>query len=371
MSLLERAYNLTVLGRLRAAGPYDPGRVRKILVVRNDNIGDVLCTTPALDALRAAFPDAYIAALVCTLTTEAFEGHRALDRVWSYPKAKHKHYGPLESWTRMARVLGEIRRERFDLAVAFRSCFSSSQAWLAYASRARWRLGPEARGRLARWGFYYNLPAPWPPEGIHEVRRCFHLLGRLRLDSEPQKLYLEVPVAARERVEGFFRGAGLAPGGPVVVNITRWAYRPDRAWPQERYRELVRELAGREGGVLVTHAPADREWVTGLLKGLDAPTYSSKSLKDFAAAIGLGRLFVTAEGGPMHLAAAVGTPLVVLWGKTPLAVWRPWGADCRVLGARGPVADIPLAEVLAAATAAQPAHPVTPSPDFTEGLHAV
>ncbi|MFH1033191.1 MAG: glycosyltransferase family 9 protein [Pseudomonadota bacterium] len=350
MSLLSALYNLVVLGRLKDdPGSFDPARVKKILVVRNDNIGDVICTTPALDALRQAFPQAFIAAVVCTLAEEALSGHRALDHLWAYPKAKHKQHGPLASLARLGRVLLEVRRERFDLAIAPRASFSSSQGWIVYASRARWRLGPQAQGRKARWGFYYNLPARPPGPDLHEVERCFHLLSHIQVDSVDKRLYLKVPEAAAGQAQTFLAAHGLDHGpGPLVVNITRWAYRPDRLWPAERYRALVEQLAGRPGGVVVTHAPADKEWVVGLLEGLEVPVYFSPSLKEFAALLERGRALITAEGGPMHLAAALDRPLVVLWGKTPRKVWHPWGVAHRIVGDGGPVSAIETAQVLTA-----------------------
>jgi ADP-heptose:LPS heptosyltransferase len=331
-------------------GPFDPKAVRKILVVRADNIGDVICTTPALDALRAAFPQARIAALVCTLTEQALSGHRALDHLYSYPKTKHKKYGFARSLWMLGQTLASIRREDFDLAVSFRADFSTSQGWLAYASRARWRLGVGASGKKRRWGFFYNLPAPAIPTGIHEVERCFNLLRLVQVDSSAKRLYLKVPRPAAESVERFLLASGLGEGArPLVLNVTRWAYRPDRLWPPERYRRLAQALAQRPQGLVITHAPADREWVAELLGGSrPAPAvFSSPSLKEFAALLARGRVVITAEGGPMHLAAAVNTPPVVLWGRTPLNVWRPWGVAHRIVGGQGPVSDISVDEVIA------------------------
>lgn len=352
MGPLQALANLLVLGRLRDdPGPFDPAAVRSILVVRNDNIGDVICTTPALDTLRAAFPGARIAAVVCTLAEEAISGHRALDELYVYPKAKHKVHGPLKSHWLLGRTIMRLRRGRFDLVVAFRSGFSTSQAWLAYASAGRWRLGPRAQGRKRRWGFFYNLPAEPPPQGLHEVQRCAHLLTHIRLDRSPESLYLKVPRAAGRKAAEFLANCGLdGESAPVAVNVTRWAYRPDRLWPPERYRKLIKTLSGGPGGVVVTHAPADRQWVEELLEGLEpAPAvFSSPRLKEFAAMIARARAFITAEGGPMHIAAALGTPQVVLWADTPLETWRPWRAPVEIVGARGPVARIHTQEVLAA-----------------------
>ncbi len=352
MSALELLYRWAVLNRLSDdPEPFDPTRVRKILVVRNDNIGDVLCTTPALDALRRAFPQAYIAALVCSLTEEALTGHPALDRVYAYPKAKHKQHGALESLLMLARVLRQVRAEDFDLALALRSSFSSSQGWLTYASRARRRIGPPAEGKRARWGFYYNDPAPPMPGNIHEVMRSFHILSHIRVDSPDKRLYVDVPAAAAAKAAGFLADHGLdRRPGPLALNLTRWSYRPDRHWPAENYRELAANLAVRPEGLVVTHAPADASWVAETLAGIEpAPAvYSSPSLKLYLAMLARARVFITAEGGPMHMAAAVGAPMVVLWSDTPIEVWHPWGVAHRIVGGRGAMTQVGVAEVMAA-----------------------
>jgi heptosyltransferase-3 len=352
MSLLSAIYNLAVLGRMQDdPGAFDPAEVNKILVVRNDNIGDVICTTPMLDALRAAFPQAYIAALVCTLAQEAIEGHRALDKVWAYPKAKHGQYGKLDSLRRLGRVLKEIGQERFDLVLAPRAQFSTSQAWLVYASKGRWRMGPAARGKRARWGFYYNMPTDWPPRDMHEVERCFFLLKHIRVDSPDKRLYLKVPAQAEAKVESFWQTNGLdQKSRPLVLNITRWAYREGRNWPDERYRELLRGLAGRDEGLVVTHAPGDADWVASLLEGIEPrpPVFWSRSLKEFCALVAKARVFITPEGGPMHMGAAMGRPLVVIWARASRAVWTPWGVPSRLIGGEGRAEEVQAADVLAA-----------------------
>ena len=332
-------------------GPFDAGQVKKILVVRNDNIGDVICTTPALDALRNAFPKAHIAALVCTLARDAIEGHRALDALYVYPKAKHKVHGLVRSHVMLAGILSKLKKERFDLALALRFSFSGSQAWLAYASGARWRVGPMAKGKRAGMGFYYNLPCEHPPADMHEVRRCFHYLKKISVDTEPKSLYLKVPGWAMQKAQGFLAENGLrADKPPVVVNITRWAYAPDRLWPEERWPELLTGLQKHGMPLVVTHAPADAAWVAGLLSGVNPapPVFCSQSLKEFGAMVSLGRPFVTIDGGPMHIAAAVGASEVVLWGRTPLEVWKPWGVKSRNLRSGGHVSHIQVDEVLAA-----------------------
>ena len=351
MSVLSRLFNIVILHRFNDdPGPYDASKVRKILVVRNDNIGDVICTTPMLDALREAFPQAHIAAVVCTLAEEAISGHRALDRLWVYPKAKHKQYGAWQSLRMLQKMLADIRRQGYDLVLAPRSSFSSSQGWLVFASGGRWRYGPRAKDKKERWGFYYNMGVDWPPGNIHEVERCFNLLGNINIDSADKSLYLNVPKESADKAAAFLNKNGLDHGGPfTLVNVARWQYSAFRRWPEERYRQLIERLMKRPEGLVVTHAPADREWISGLLAGLDVPVFWSKSLKDFAAMIKAASLFVTVEGGPMHIAAAVNTPQAVLWSKrTPLDVWTPWNAPFFPLKAEETVEEIQVDDVVEA-----------------------
>jgi len=132
------------LVQIGPSGDFDPRRLKKILLVRNDNIGDVVCTLPAVSALRAAFPDARIAILVCRLTEDVVTGSPDLDRVFVYDKAKHGRYRhPAVAWWKMLGVIREIRRERYDGAVGLKSLFSPSQGWLVLTTGAPHRIGRE------------------------------------------------------------------------------------------------------------------------------------------------------------------------------------------------------------------------------------
>ena len=126
----------------------DPGidreKIKKILVVRNDNIGDLILTTPALEALRRSFPDSYLVVLVADYTKEVVVGNPYIDKVYSYEKAKHSKSGKLTAWLRQWKVLKEIRAERFDVALGIRGRFASSQGWLVYMSKAPIRVGAQA-----------------------------------------------------------------------------------------------------------------------------------------------------------------------------------------------------------------------------------
>ena len=158
--VLQFLFDLFVLGRISRCGEeFTKERVKSILVVRNDNIGDVICSTPAIQALRENFPEAYLAVLVASYSREAIEGNPHVDEIFVYDKYKHgKYRSRWIAWWNLYKVLRSVRKKRFDLAVGLRSYFSPSQARLVYSSGARFRLGcsPTIK-KQKKFRFCYNI----------------------------------------------------------------------------------------------------------------------------------------------------------------------------------------------------------------------
>jgi ADP-heptose:LPS heptosyltransferase len=351
VKLLAALYNVIFQGRLSDnPGPFDPAQVKKILVVRNDNIGDVICSTPAIVSLRKLFPAARIAALVCTLSQDVLQQHPMLDDLYVYPKAKHRYrgYGRLKSWWILGQTLRAIRRENFDLALSLRSDFSPSLAWLVYASRARWKAGPKAkRGRM---GFFYNTPLPWPKTAGHEAQRVLALLAALGLAPEEEKLCIALPRAADDRARRFIREHEVG-ANPVVVNVGYWPYTPARNWMAENYCELLCFLHQAPLPLVVTHGPGQADWVKeNILQRLSfaVPVFYSGHLLDLAALLAHSRLCVTVDGGPMHVAAAAATRLLAFIEAKASPRWYPWKVEHSLIHYENNVNEISPGQVRAA-----------------------
>ena len=141
--LLEKLFNLLIHGKWSLEeGAFDTSRIRRILVVRNDNVGDVLCSTPAIRSLRRAFPQAYLAALVARYSQDAVSENPDVDEVFIYEKAKHRpDRNRFLSLYKQFQVLRGLKKKRFDLAIGMRSTFSWSEGWLVYYAGAPFRLG--------------------------------------------------------------------------------------------------------------------------------------------------------------------------------------------------------------------------------------
>lgn len=314
--------------------PFQKSQIRKILLVRNDNIGDVVCTTPCLEALRYHFPEAFIAVLVCRLTEEVVIGNPFVDKVYVYDKAKHGRYKfVLTAWWKQFQVLRQIRGEHFDLAIGIRSEFSPSQGWLVYASGARYRVGIAPSGKDRKFSFFYNIYVEPLKEAVHEVERSLHVLRRIGVDIDEKRLMLKLFNDNLIQADRFLSKNGIFNQKPVIcLNFNR-RLEEGRYWEDENYLKVIESLVAEGRQVIVITAPHEAQHVRGLIKRLNVgiPLYYSRSLKDFAAIVRRCDVFVTLQGGPMHVAAAVGTPTVALFGKNDPEIWAPWGKGHMVL----------------------------------------
>ena len=323
------------VNHLKRKAPQIPEQPDKILLVRSDNIGDVVCTTPCFEALKQTYPQALVAVLVCRLGEEVVRGNPFLDEVYVYDKAKHGRYrNPLIAWYRQAEVLWQIRKRRFDVAVGIRATFSASLGWLVYASGATVRIGVPRDGKPRITDRYYNFHVTDIDMKSHEVERSLDLLKPLRVDPTEKRLYMPVTAENNRVVDQFFQQWDIAPIAPLVVVNYNSRLEEDRWWAEEKYCDLIYRLrSGEKINVVLTHGPGDTDVIQRILNRLPyhIPVFYSSRLADFAALIKRGRVFFSLDGGPVHVGAAVGSPTVAIHGKTDTGVWRPWGDQHRVL----------------------------------------
>jgi ADP-heptose:LPS heptosyltransferase len=355
-SILSILFGLFVHGRpWERKRRFEPAEIRKILLVRNDNIGDVICSTPAIEAVRRGFPRAFIAILVAGYSREAIEGNPHVDEIYLYEKAHHHPEVPKPvSWWRQWKVIRAIRAQGFDLAVGLRSYFSPSQGWLVYASGAPFRLGhaPEKK-KHRKFAFYYNLPIKTDWSVRHEVERTLDVVRTIGLDVEQKRLTFVVPEADRKEVEAFL-SEKADPARPLVgINVSSSRV-PANRWPTGRFAELADRLVERYRiQVLLSCSPGEEgrvEEVAGAMKH-EALFLPTATLKRFAALQAACSLFITTDGGAVHTASALGVPAVVIYGSTDPACWRPWGEGHVALRRGGEAKNITVEEVLEAVEA--------------------
>ena len=303
----------------------------RILLLRRDNIGDLVCTTPLLAALREQLPRAWLGALVTTYNAEVLAGNPALDEVFVYEKLKHRSGSLLSHLrTRLGQV-SRLRRQGLDCVLV--------PAPAPQALKLARSLKP---------GQVLASPASFSPR-LHEVERVFELGRTLGLNGKPGAVQV-FPDAQRKAELQKQVGAGPF----VAIHIS--ARRPAQQWPLERYATLAAQLA-REARVLLLWAPGSRtnpghpgddEAAVTVLKAAPAAIpVPTPDLKTLIAALSLADSVVCPDGGAMHLAAALGKPVVALFGDSPPERWRPWGVAHRVVRPESrDLADLPLQPVL-------------------------
>jgi len=316
----------------------------RILVIRRDNIGDLLCTTPLIAALRARYPKAWIGALVNSYNAPVLAGNPHLDAVYAYDKGKHLAGlgAKLHALTRRLGLIRALRRQRIDIAVLAAAGNQQSAERFARLSGARQVVGHDG---LA------------PPQGLQEAEVVFRLAPRLGLDGKPPSMTLVPDATLTQQL-----ARRIPPGSGPLVGLHISARKPPQRWPVERYAELAQRLhaeAGTRfllfwapGSATDPKHPGDDEKAADLVARLgDLPLAAmpTQSLAELIAGLSLCDSVICSDGGAMHVAAALGKPLVCFFGNSDAVRWRPWGVPYRLLQAPSrDVADISAKQALAA-----------------------
>lgn len=290
----------------------------RILIIKPSSLGDVIHALPILEGLRKRFPSARISWLVSTTLADLIDGHPALDEVIPFDR---KHYGKLGRNLRASvdflRYVVELRKRRFDLVIDLQGLFRSG--FFARATGAGARIGP-ARTREFAW-IFYNRHVDRTPETIHAVDAIWPVAHMLGFGDAPKVFRLPICNDDRAEVAKLLHSAGLADGADyaVVFPGARWE---TKVWPAERFAEVIDRLSTDHNlpSVLAGSA-SDRatcQTVAGACHAEPRPIDLSgkTSLREAAALIEGARLAVTNDSGPMHLADAVGCPLVAVLGPT-------------------------------------------------------
>lgn len=300
---------------------------RRILFIKPSSLGDIVHALPTLAALRQRFPQAHIAWLVKRQWAELVERVEGLDRVWAV--------GPgVAGWLS---EVPRLRAEKFDLAVDLQGLFRSS--CMARLAGCPVRIG-FAKGREGSPLFYTRQVAV-PTQEMHAVDRYLLVadaLGAAR-PATPQFRFRVSP-ADREGVAELLGRAGIRAGAPwIAMNVSsRW---PTKRWPVESFAAVADRLYEEGmGPVVLIGGPDDRADA----QAVKALTKKS-SMKDATGLTPLGllpallqsaSLLLTNDSGPMHVAAAVGTPVIALFGPTSAIRTGPYGKNHRVLARQLP-----------------------------------
>jgi len=310
----------------------NPDSVRNVLVTKLRHHGDVLLASPVFQVLANRMPHAEIDALVYADTRDMLEGHPAVARMHTVDRA-WKRAGLAVQARREGALLRALQERRYQLVVHLTEHWRG--AWLVQALRPRWSVAPARANTAWGWSFshQYKLPRGTPR---HTVELNLDALRRLGIYPEEAEkpLVMRPGPQAEEKAARLLADAGIAAGSFIHVHPTsRWLF---KAWTDERNAELLRRLVRDGHRLVLTAAPDAREKaiVGRILEQAAVPVTDlsgALSLRELAALTARSRLFFGVDSAPMHIAAAMGTPVVALFGPSGEHEWGPWRVPHRVV----------------------------------------
>jgi len=298
----------------------------RVLIIKPSSLGDVIQALPVAWALRDLKPRARIDWLVMPSCAGAVEGVGAIDHVLLFDR---KHYGrmwrnPLTAAS-FIWFLSKLRHPRYTTVVDLQGLFRSG--FLAYASGAERRVGL-AGSREGADRFYTDVVSV-PEEPMSSVDRYMLAASALGAPSEgPRRFGIDIPPAKGAEAGRLLTAAGLDDSRPYVVLVPggRW---PTKRWPEERYAALAQRIAEQLGlAPVLLGAPGEAEIGARMrrMRGSEMIDLIGRTdIKTLAAVLRGAACVVTNDTGPMHLAAALGRPIVAIFGPTSVDVAGPYG----------------------------------------------
>lgn len=336
-----------------------PNPPSRILVIRRDNIGDLVCTTPLFSLLRQSFPQAWIGAWVNSYNAPVLDGNPDVDEVFVYTKAKHRaaEQSLLGVFWHKLQLLRRLRQMQLDTVI-----IATTSPQLRLVRMARW-LKPRCIIAYGPCGADIELPLDDTSQHeVEDVLRAAAALG-VELPTTPESC-LPCRIYARTQP----RDRNL-----VAVHIS--ARKPSQRWPAENFVALLRSLHAHQ-----PHLRFRLFWAPG---AENDPLHPGDDIKAAAIITALGQDFpvepcatqsltrlieglsgcnrmICADGGAMHLAAGLGLAIVCLFGNSGAQRWRPWGPPHQLLQKSSlEVSDLSPAEVAEAFNALPADTPVT------------
>lgn len=294
--------------------------LKKILVRGTNWIGDAVMTTPALNALRAQFPDAEIVMLANPLVAELFQFHPSIDQVMIYDR-KGYHRGAAG----FIRIVKELRSQRFDAAILLQNAIEA--ALLAACAGIPRRAGYTTDGR--RLLLNYPVTVTAQDKRMHHTDYYCQLLNRLGVNDGDGQLCLACTEEEQEWAATVLEGENV-----IAINPGA-AYGSAKRWLPERFAEVADTLAQRyDAKIVLTGGPGEKEIGCDIAAAMTAPSINmvgKTSVRQMMALLSHSRLLVSNDSGPMHVASAFDVPIVAVFGSTDHTTTCPASQSVKIV----------------------------------------
>ncbi len=303
-----------------------PENPEKILIRSTNWIGDAIMTTPAVRTLRQNFPQSHITLLALPWVADVFAACPHVDDIFIYDK-HGKHRGLAGKF----KLAAELYQERFDMAVLLQNAFEA--ALISFLARIPVRGGYTTDGRgILLTHRVKKHPDIGSRHQVHYYQEMMQGLGMLP-GPDQLELFLEPKAVASVKEQlGHAAGAGKR---PIIGLNPGAAYGPAKRWPARKYGRLARELARKTGGLLLVFGTRDDQQAAAEISALAGDCVldltGKTSLGEALAFIDQCNVFITNDSGLMHVAAALDTPLVAVFGSTDHIATGPYSDQATII----------------------------------------
>ncbi|MBU2437238.1 MAG: lipopolysaccharide heptosyltransferase II [Candidatus Omnitrophica bacterium] len=293
---------------------------KRILIVRTDRIGDVVLSTPVIKNLKLNFPNAYLAFMCRPYTKKIVEGNPYLDEVIVYDK-----YGKDKGIWASIKFAFYLRRQNYDWVIILHP--TNRVHLITFLAGIPFRIGWDKK-----MGFLLSKKIPHKKqEGRkHELEYTLDILRELSIPIVDKTTYFPFKEEAGKKVIKLLSTSGLENGEKFIV-IHPSASCPSKRWPSEYFSQVVRLLKEKAGlKIVVVSAAMEREFGEQIIRENEVVDLRGKlNISELGFLFKKAALFVSNDSGPVHIAAAVKTPVISIFGRKNMGLsplrWRPLG----------------------------------------------
>ena len=301
--------------------------VRRALIIKLRHHGDVLLSTPVATTLRACAPDVLIDALVYADSAELLTDHPAINQIFTIDSRRNKQYFTArlaKEW----RMVRQLKSNGYDLIIHLTESWRG--AWLTRLLAPRWSVAPSLsqRGLLWHKSFTHHYAAP-RGKPRHTVESNLDALRRIGLQPtlSQRRVTLLPGNEAEATVTTILRDRGLQSKRYIHIHApSRWTF---KCWTAEGWATVIKSFTNDGWPVVLTAAPSETEAkiiedILNHSEGHGISLAGQLSLKELAALSAKAKIFIGVDSAPMHIAAAMDTPVVALFGPSGERHWGPW-----------------------------------------------
>jgi len=290
---------------------------KSILIVEVNWVGDVLFSTPAIRALRKKFQKSHIACMIVPSCKDVIEGNPNIDELIIYDE-KGEHKGLLGK----VRFITDLRKKNFDLAILFHRSFT--RRLLTYMGGARERVGYS----IKKGKFLLTAPVKLPARPIHKVDHFLRIVEALGCEMTEKTCELFIGSEDVRYVDEELSKLGIT-GDDTIVVLNPGGNWPPKRWPPENFARLADALI-KDYGVKVIISGADKDlreafYIKEKMSEQPVIFCGKTSLKQLAALMKKADFVISGDTGPMHIAVAMKSNVIALFGPTSPSLTGPSG----------------------------------------------